>query len=689
MSDFFANDGTNSYVSRPYTTVNVPEPTIDQSASQFVYNYYTRDERVPSSEQDSFSTQNFVSLQTFRENFRSPDTAPPRYNVIIFSFRDPSVGDESLGSSQLIDNFIASATTSAGTINLRPDRILSEGAFSNFYFSSSNLIDTNLDKRFYYFLNNSIYFNEQVTQTDTDQSSAALLDRAEKYLDRNSHNGNNRQLVRQFVGQINRSGQNIINSDTGVSLEDEFMLSVRQQSFLLGFNNLFFDDIILASTDDSASLFEDELRAFRPHSTTVQQKTEEHISPGLIDSETFRDILGLGALYDYKIDETPELIQANSTQDAPHRRHIGFVIQKTELTKSGDIINHPAVFVGRPGATSFVDMNVTYGHKFTYKLRSVFAIEYDFIIRVEASGNNGTGNTTQSLRGLFFVGSRVDTVKLNAFENVPPKPPNALRFNYQRNLGLLIDWDPPHNPQRDIVGYHIYRRGDVVNSDGNLIPAIDQPFTLIKEINFDRSIIKTSKFETPMLKDVERVLAHTPYYLDEEFNNDSSYIYAISTFDAHGMTSNYSPQYIVSYDRPTNKIVVGTVSKEFAPKAYPNMFLNMSSKITDVMQDNIKVSGKKRMSVYFNPDYYHVFKKLTATEQDPNVTGTENLKMLQASTKNEEAVYKIHIINTDLQKDQVVDICIADESTIHLDIPKALIEENNFSFELLHPNKYE
>jgi hypothetical protein len=235
---------------------------------------------------------------------------------------------------------------------------------------------------------------------------------------------------------------------------------------------------------------------------------------------------------------------------------------------------------------------------------------------------------------------------------------------------------------------------------------MQKSFTLIREINFDKSIIKTDKNEKALLKDTDFVNNPQPWYLDKDFNNDSKFIYAVVSFDAHGLTSNYSPQYEVTYDRPTNKIVVKSISKRFAPKAYPNMFFNLDANISDVFKDNFKVSDKKRLTVYFNPDYYHMYKSVIqgivstpgggklgigASLPSPNngpIAQAENLNLIQTSTEKEEPVYRIHMINIDLQKDEILDICIGDESTKEFEIPVPLFEENNFSFEMLHPSKY-
>jgi hypothetical protein len=115
--------------------------------------------------------------------------------------------------------------------------------------------------------------------------------------------------------------------------------------------------------------------------------------------------------------------------------------------------------------------------------------------------------------------------------------------------------------------------------------------------------------------------------------------------------------------------------------------------LSDFMKDVVRLTGKKRMTVYFNPEYYHVFKKTVEensgiTEEELNIT-TENLKLFQASTGDGEPIYRIHLMNTDLQLDNVVDITINDISTRFVENPLSVFEENNFSFDLLHPEKYQ
>mgnify|MGYP000004617148 CR=1 FL=1 len=224
--------------------------------------------------------------------------------------------------------------------------------------------------------------------------------------------------------------------------------------------------------------------------TSVQNKAISVKQAGNINLSDFQNIYGLGYLHDYSTSENNLLenfVNPTINIELPHVKHIGYVLSKKEVTKDNTVINHKPEFFGNTNLTEIIDTQVVYGHTFSYKIKSVSAVEYDFLITMPSG-------VPMKVRGLFFVGSKNSTINLKAVETVPPKPPNVLRFNYQRNKGMLIEWNHPHNPQRDIVGYHVYRRSDTYSNDGDLIkPAMQKSFTLIREINFDKSIIKTDK----------------------------------------------------------------------------------------------------------------------------------------------------------------------------------------------------
>ena len=122
----------------------------------------------------------------------------------------------------------------------------------------------------------------------------------------------------------------------------------------------------------------------------------------------------------------------------------------------------------------------------------------------------------------------------------------------------------------------------------------------------------------------------------------SSFIYAVACIDAHGLSSNLSPQFEISFDKYKNKINKRLISASGAPKSYPNLYL-----LDDAFVDVIKDSGHDRMTVYFDPEFLNVF----------NTDGSD-LGLL--ATKNNDGLYKLQFINTDLQQATTLDIIVND-----------------------------
>jgi hypothetical protein len=141
--------------------------------------------------------------------------------------------------------------------------------------------------------------------------------------------------------------------------------------------------------------------------------------------------------------------------------------------------------------------------------------------------------------------------------------------------------------------------------------------------------------------------------LDLDFKADpetltvSKFIYAITSVDAHGLISNYSSQFEVTFDFLKNQLVKKIISNSGAPRAYPNMYL-----MTDTFKDVIKTSGgfSKKMKIYFMPDYLKLGNQQNGIIQ----------KMVE--TKQSDSFYKIQFINLQNQKSDSIKIKIDDSN---------------------------
>jgi hypothetical protein len=150
-------------------------------------------------------------------------------------------------------------------------------------------------------------------------------------------------------------------------------------------------------------------------------------------------------------------------------------------------------------------------------------------------------------------------------------------------------------------------------------------------------------------------------------------IYAIVSVDAHGMKSNYSEQIHIKYDKFTNTLVKKLISAPGAPIPYPNYKLN-----ADFFEDVIKVSGKKRAHIFFDPEYYEVYR--SQKEKESTSESMENINFIKVTDEN-SFPYLFHFINTDNQNDETLEVRIRDETGLPVDTPMADINEENLSFE--------
>ncbi|NBP57186.1 hypothetical protein EBU71_11770 [bacterium] len=226
---------------------------------------------------------------------------------------------------------------------------------------------------------------------------------------------------------------------------------------------------------------------------------------------------------------------------------------------------------------------------------------------------------------------------------MPPPPPADFRviWDYQRDMPMLT-WNIPVNSQRDVKYFQIFKR-----------LGINEPYQLIKVYDFNDSVtpLSLSEMSEQFMEQTNVLNLRFPngtalprtYYHDDDFNKDGSAIYTVACIDAHGYSSNYTVQFQVSFDKYGNKIITEAISQSGAPKAYPNFFIQK-----DAFVDSIRTSGTGKLQVIFNPEYL----KVVAQGQPPT-----DLGLLKT---DENSVYKLQLINIDLQQEQTVNIKLID-----------------------------
>ena len=326
---------------------------------------------------------------------------------------------------------------------------------------------------------------------------------------------------------------------------------------------------------------------------------------------------------------------AASADDQIAASVVGYIIEKynasdasvTARNGGGDDV--PQVLISPyADGTSITDSDLVYGVAYNYAIRTITLIQVPIINRSILGSDSD-----QSGYAYVLAMSRPNyTNSVYSIDTTPPPPPSNLDFiyNYSDN-SLFIYWEMPTNPQEDIIAFQVFRR-----------KSLDEPYELIAEYDWDESIVPYPKSETSINPRVQEYDAGSPKVscIDYDFTKDSTYHYAICSVDARRLSSGYSSQFEVSFNRFKNKISVKKVSFPGAPKPYPNLYIS-----SDTFSDSIKTSEYDTFFVFFNPDFYYV----SDLDSDLNFIST-----------GEKPTYHMNVLNTDMQDMETINIKIKD-----------------------------
>jgi hypothetical protein len=314
---------------------------------------------------------------------------------------------------------------------------------------------------------------------------------------------------------------------------------------------------------------------------------------------------------------------------------IGYVLDKDEVLPDGTLIPKDPILVDGSLTTAGIDPAVKYGATYSYAVRTLALSRF---VSVEEE----TGDLY--LISALITSRPSKSVIIECIEHAPPPPPRDLNFIWDyRNKNLLMMWALPIVYARDVKRFQIFRR-----------KKISEPFQLIKEYDFDDSLLRVVRCETIRRSLITKMESPNTTYVDGEFTKESKYIYAICSVDAHDISSNYSEQFELSFDTMKNALVKKHVAYSNAPKPYPNYHLRdeyaESVSSSSLVIDAIKDSNHSRMKIFFDPEY------LKVTDRKGN-----DLELI--ADGNDGSMYKMQIINIDRQISQIVDIKIDDLRT--------------------------
>jgi len=328
----------------------------------------------------------------------------------------------------------------------------------------------------------------------------------------------------------------------------------------------------------------------------------------------------------------------------------GYIIDRYRLQNSS-LVEKKTFYIENPETNELFDTEILYNQKYVYNIKVVTAIQ-TLAFDPEQKIN---------FVGTYLVAGKVMRTVANCVDENPAQPPTDFFIQWDYSLKkLVLSWNFPNDIRRHIKYFQVFRRKNV----GSVRPA-QLPFELVKMYDFNDlqqasgviynitgNVFKFVNGEDAIdmsvvtrVNDLKNLSVVTPTcFIDEEFNKEDYYIYAVAAVDAHGITTNYSNQIGVKFNMQRNTIGRVDISEPGAPKPYPNLYLNK-----DTFIDTIKNEGYSQVTVVFNPEYIDLQRQ-----------SGEDLNILRYGPDN---FYRLQLINTDLQQDQFIDIKITDSRT--------------------------
>lgn len=586
-----------SLPSKRFANVDVPEVTDFQA--EFVYNFFTADERVNDSGLDAPTSisrraaENFDSQLIDSINFRR---FVPR--LVRFRWKPKVDVGRSLNESppSIRNNF---------------DKIHNEQTFTTDDYTSMFFQDNGQDQKLDFLIKRAL---DEIRNRQDPENAESPLDVVRFINARTDNNVGPRFLSETFIQLINE-GTIFLDANNREVVGDELLNEISSVKVRTQINNKVLEKTLKTTSQSTLNLFNDEVAGQLRQAKEIQERAVSQKNSSLID----------GLDYDFEILDFIGIRAVDPTTFDSTAQVIGYVIDKEEVSPEGDVVSREPIIVENGFANETVDLKVRYGSTYVYAIRSIALVE----LAVEDTDSDDI------IALSFLVSSQPSSrVIVETEERVPPPPPADFNISYDyQQEALRLMWNFPVNTQRDIKAFQIFRRRSIL-----------EPFELIKQYDFDDSVVRSAPREFPDEQLIEFLDGPKSYYIDREFTRDSSFIYTVCAIDAHGFTSNYTTQFLITFDRFRNRINKEVVSLSGAPKAYPNAFL-----LRDTFVDTIRDSGHNKVKVIFNPEFLNIL----------NSQG-DDLGLLKTDS---DSKYRLQLINTDLQEQQVIDITIADRRT--------------------------
>ena len=588
-----------SFPSIIITSIDVPEPKGFEA--KFSYNFFVPDEKADDSgDLRAIGSASSQDQALTSSELRNIEARVPRY--VNFSFHAVTVKTNASADNEFVTELSNPKDVSALILE-NFSKIQSELDVATKGTSAVVLQDEPIARRLSELVHVSVNMRADVDGDDTDR--AQILNSLTSELV-------NGDTLLKIISDNETDGLTYVDSFSDTTVQDKKLEKLSRIKLYSQINNKFLGSIVRNSAGDSMSPFSSRLSAYTKSIRDLQDRTRTRSRMSMLSEQDFSSTI---IPISYKKVEQGEFKSAAKV--------VGYVIDKYEIYSDGSVVEQDPIILTSPVVGAGFDSKIKYGACYSYSIRAIALVQLQAI-------NEQTGD-------IFAVNALVssrpsDTRLVKCVETVPPPHPADIRFIWDYEINkLVVMWNFPTNPQRDIKRFQLFRRR-----------SINDPFELIIEYDFDDSVIPTPRSETPKASSVIYSRNPITFYIDDEFTKDSTYMYALCCLDAHDFTSNYSEQMEISFDRYRNSLVKKMISPSGAPKPYPNFYLKAGLTV-----DSMKDSNHFTATIFFDPEYLSIVDK-----------NNENMHVL-ATDKN-AGVYKLQILNVDRQKSKVITISVED-----------------------------
>lgn len=629
---------STSLPSKEIYSVDVPE--VREFTAQFRYNFFIPDECVSDSGGVPTTMLQRASGESNARFLHRASTRLPR--MVVLEWRPVRLADTGNGVSDVsIRNNVMSNVQNGSLIADNLDKVVSEDRFASNDFVAVTFNDAEIDDKVHYLVSGSYVLRSLERDHDPNVSGFKAAARLTAMTPKSVTND---FVVKSLNVQSRLSGVRFFDS-TSKRLYDKRFTRLKKVSIDVQVNGKLFSGIVNRTINDPDAPFTTDMRHLQTYAAKLKHQISQHSTPEVTEND-YKGFVPYVSLHAQDVTTHPDRYGAVI---------VGYIIDKVEQLADGTVRTCAPIVIDNPNSNSAIDPNVRYDSTYAYTVRSVAQYTVPAI-------DDDTGDV--AIIKVLVSSRPSNKAYVRTTEIVSPPVPSDVSFTWDYARinpttaefdplttapiprtgvagSLMIHWTFPPNSQRDIKRFQVFRRRNV-----------HEPFELIKEYDFDDSEVRFDNGERPDPSLVEKLTSPRTYFYDDDFNVDdrdgagSSYIYAVASIDAHGFTSGYSTQFEVEFDRFKNQLRKRLISHSGAPKPYPNLYIGV-----DTFVDTVRVSHKKRLKLYFNPEHAYLY--------DDN----DRLRRLIA-TKQTNGAYKLLFINVDNQKSAIVNVSIDDRSDV-------------------------